>query len=78
MRRGLLKDLANTPTQIACGWRLYGDLPRLTVLSGSEVVVDLLPGTAMVDGGDALDVLGDNPLAVGMARRHAEQAGKSL
>jgi hypothetical protein len=52
MRRGLLKDLANTPTQIACGWRLYGDLPRLTALSGSEVVVDLLQGTAMVDGGD--------------------------
>ena len=38
MRRGLLKDLANTPTQIACGWRLYGDLPPLTALSGSEVV----------------------------------------
>jgi hypothetical protein len=52
MRRGLLKDLANTPTQIACGWRLYGDLPRLTALSGSEVVVDLLLGTAMVDGGE--------------------------
>ena len=52
MRRGLLKDLANTPTQIACGWRLYGDLPRLTALSGSEVVVDLLLGKAMVDGGD--------------------------
>jgi hypothetical protein len=52
MRRGLLKDLANTPKQIACGWRLYADLPRLTALSGSEVVVDLLQGTAVVDGGD--------------------------
>ncbi|KRF24364.1 hypothetical protein [Phycicoccus sp. Soil803] len=49
MRRGLLKDLANTPTQIACGWRLYGDLPRLRQLSGSVVTVDLLSGTATVE-----------------------------
>jgi hypothetical protein len=49
MRRGLLKDLANTPTQIACGWRLYGDLPRLRQLSGSVVTVDLLNGTATVE-----------------------------
>jgi hypothetical protein len=34
MRRGLLTDLANTPTQIVCGYRLYGpDLVRL-LLSG--------------------------------------------
>jgi hypothetical protein len=50
VRRGLLKDLANTPTQIACGWRLYGDLPRLRQLSGSVVTVDLLDGTATVEG----------------------------
>ena len=50
MRRGLLKDLANTPTQIACGWRLYGDLPRLSQLIGSVITVDLLDGSAKVDG----------------------------
>jgi hypothetical protein len=50
MRRGLLKDLANTPTQIACGWRLYDDLPRLRELSGSVVTVDLLNGAATVEG----------------------------
>lgn len=50
VRRGLLKDLANTPTQIACGWRLYGDLPRLRDLSGSVITVDLLNGTATVEG----------------------------
>jgi hypothetical protein len=49
VRRGLLKDLANTPTQIACGWRLYGDLPRLRQLSGSVVTVDLLNGMATVE-----------------------------
>jgi hypothetical protein len=50
MRRGLLKDLANTPTQIACGWRLYGDLPRLRDLVGSVVTIDLLAGTSSVEG----------------------------
>ena len=50
MRRGLLKDLANTPTQIACGWRLYGDLARLRQLSGIVVMVDLLTGQANIDG----------------------------
>lgn len=50
VRRGLLKDLANTPTQIACGWRLYGDLSRLRQLSGTVVSVDLLTGQAAVDG----------------------------
>jgi hypothetical protein len=49
VRRGLLKDLANTPTQIACGWRLYGDLPRLRQLSGSVITVDLLSGTGTVE-----------------------------
>jgi len=44
VRRGLMKDLANTPTQIACGWRMYGDIARLSDLSGSEVVIDLLSG----------------------------------
>jgi len=50
VRRGLLKDLANTPTQIACGWRLYGDLPRLRQLSGSVITVNLLDATATVEG----------------------------
>jgi hypothetical protein len=50
VRRGLLKDLANTPTQIACGWRLYGDLPRLSQLIGSVITVDLLDGSAKVEG----------------------------
>ena len=48
VRRGLLKDLANTPTQIACGWRLYGDLPRLSELLGSVITVDLMDGSARV------------------------------
>lgn len=50
VRRGLLKDLANTPTQIACGWRLYGDLARLRELSGTVITVDLLTGQADIDG----------------------------
>lgn len=50
VRRGLLKDLANTPTQIACGWRLYGDLPQLSELVGSVITVDLLDGSATVEG----------------------------
>ena len=52
VRRGLLKDLANTPTQIACGWRLYGDLPRLRELSGSAITVDLFSGRTTVEGRD--------------------------
>jgi len=50
VQRGLLKDLANTPTQIACGWRLYGDLPRLRQLVGSIVTVNLLDGKSTVEG----------------------------
>ncbi|MGX7678749.1 hypothetical protein ACSMXN_07605 [Jatrophihabitans sp. DSM 45814] len=50
MRRGLLRDLANTPTQIACGWRLYGDLGQLRQLAGSVITVDLLDGTSTVSG----------------------------
>ncbi len=50
MRRGLLKDLANTPTQIARGWRMYGDLAQMRTLAGAEVVIDLLSGTSTVDG----------------------------
>jgi hypothetical protein len=45
-----MKDLANTPTQIACGWRMYGDIARLSDLSGSEVVIDLLSGACTCDG----------------------------
>ncbi len=55
MRRGLLKDLANTPTAIACGWRLYGDIERLTSLDGRVVTINLLDGTTQVDG-ESLDV----------------------
>ena len=50
MRRGLLKDLANTPTQIACGWRMYGDIARLSSLDGSEVTIDLISGACRSDG----------------------------
>ena len=57
MRRGLLKNLADTPTQIACGWRLYGDLPRLRELAGSEVTVDLLGGTAVANGAELAPTL---------------------
>jgi hypothetical protein len=57
MRRGLLKDLANTPTQIACGWRLYGDLPRLRKLTDSIVTIDLLTGASSVDGRDLVPTL---------------------
>lgn len=49
MRRGLLKDLANTPTAIACGWRLYADIEALSRLDGRIVTVDLLDGTSTVD-----------------------------
>lgn len=35
---------------MACGWRLYGDLPRLRKLSGSIISVDLLNGTTTVAG----------------------------
>jgi hypothetical protein len=48
MRRGLLKDLTNTPTQIACGWRLHGDLSRLSN-QRRAVVIDLLSGQATVE-----------------------------
>ena len=50
MRRGLLKDLANTPTAIAVGWRLYEDVERLTALAGCVVTIDLLDGSSLVDG----------------------------
>jgi hypothetical protein len=50
MRRGLMKDLANTPSAMACGWQLYGDLERLADLADSEVLVDLLTGDCAVDG----------------------------
>jgi hypothetical protein len=51
MKRGLLKEMANTPTAIVCGWRLYGpDLPRLRALLGQPVVIDLLTGECSVTG----------------------------
>jgi hypothetical protein len=43
-RRGLLKDLANTATQIARGHRMYSDLKPLAFMSGSGIVIDLLSG----------------------------------
>jgi hypothetical protein len=50
MKRGLLKELANTPTAIVCGWRLYGpDLPRLRALIGESVEIDLLTGECSVN-----------------------------
>jgi hypothetical protein len=55
VRRGLLKDLANTPTQIVRGWRLYGpDLRRLANLAGEVVSIDLLTGDCNV-GATRLD-----------------------
>jgi hypothetical protein len=63
MRRGLLKDLANTPTQIVCGYRLYGpDLARLSEMAGSVVTIDLLRGTTALDGVETvldLDIVDD-------------------
>jgi hypothetical protein len=62
MRRGLLKDMANTPTQIVCGYRLYGDLARLSRIAGSVIVIDLLQGRATVDGAETtvdLDIARD-------------------
>jgi len=51
MKRGLLKEIANTPTAIVCGWRLYGpDLPRLRELAGAPVEIDLLTGVCSVSG----------------------------
>ena len=58
MRRGLLKDLANTPTAIACGWRLYEDVQRLRQLDGRTVSIDLLRGTSTLDGEPMLPQLG--------------------
>jgi hypothetical protein len=57
VRRGLLKDLANTPTQIACGWRMYEDIARLSGLAGSEIEIDLLSGDCTYDGLELLPPL---------------------
>ena len=60
VRRGLLKDLANTPTQIVCGWRLYGpDLGRLRDLAGDPIAIDLLTGECRAAGSRL-----DPPLAI--------------
>jgi hypothetical protein len=49
VKRGLLKELANTPTKMVCGYRLYGpDLPRLRDLTGESVVIDLIGGGCSV------------------------------
>ena len=49
MKRGLLKELANTPTKMVCGHRLFGlDLPRLRDLTGELVVIDLIGGGCTV------------------------------
>lgn len=58
MRRGLLKDLANTPTAIAVGWRLYGDIQRLLAMDGRTVTIDLLTGTSVVDDEPMVPPLG--------------------
>jgi hypothetical protein len=60
MKRGLLKELANNATAMACGYRPFHDLSRLADLSGSVVVVDLMTGGTRVDG----DPVG-TPLGVG-------------
>lgn len=45
-----MKEFANTPTQMVCGWQSYGDLERLASLSGTAVVIDLLRGACVVNG----------------------------
>lgn len=50
MGLGLLKDLVNTPTAIACGRRLYADIQHLLMLDGSVVTIDLLGGTVVASG----------------------------
>jgi hypothetical protein len=70
-RRGQLKDLANTPTQMACGYRMYGDLGQLRALVGSVVVIDLLSGTCTVDGGE-------EPPHLGLASEAAHWVGERL
>jgi hypothetical protein len=75
VRRGLLQDLANTPTQIACGWRLHGDLPRLRELSGSVVSVDLLTGIATVEGRQLSPGLGIAGEASSWLRERVERDG---
>ena len=73
MRRGLLKDLANTPTQIACGWRMYGDLSRLSANSGAEIVIDLLHGTETCDGAPVKPSLELGDMAVSWFRERLER-----
>jgi len=58
MRRGLLKDLANTRTAIACRGRLYEDLQRLLSLDGRTVTIDLLTATSVVDDEPMAPALG--------------------
>lgn len=51
MKRGALKELANTPTAIVCGYQLYGpDLVQLRRLAGEPVLVDLLTGVCTTAG----------------------------
>jgi hypothetical protein len=50
MKRGLLQELANNATAMACGYRPFHDLSRLAAMSGSLVAVDLITGATGVDG----------------------------
>jgi hypothetical protein len=58
VRRGLLKDLANTATAMACGYRLYGEIQRLLALDGHTVTIDLLNARSAVDGEAMVPPLG--------------------
>lgn len=50
--------MANTPTQMVCGYRLYGpDLPRLVDLRGEVVSIDLLNGDCSVGSGQLIPAL---------------------
>lgn len=53
MRRGLVQDYANQIPQIFVGWRLLvspGDLPLLLARGQGQLRLNLLTGTAQIDG----------------------------
>lgn len=63
--------MANTPTQIACGRRLYGDLKRLGAFVDSEVVVDLLDGKVLLgEDGSSLELNVASKACRWMRERH--------
>lgn len=62
MRRGLVKDYANQICQIFVGWRLLvspGDLPLLLDAGEGRLELDLLSGSARIDGASVRFAFGD-------------------